>query len=517
MKISQVSLLILISSVTSFGGVDTTPTAGWKLVWSDEFNGAANSAPDPTKWTYDLGNNGGWGNNEQENYTSSTQNSYQDGQGHLVIQVLNNSGSYTSARLKTEGLYSLAYGRVVARIKIPYAQGIWPAFWMLGNNITTVGWPACGETDIMENFGVQNNDASSNHGTLHGPGYQGAGLSATYELPNGEQFAEDFHLFQIDWEPDSVKFYVDGNLYSTVTPASMPPGGTWPFDNNPMFFILNVAVGSSATPAPVGPPTGTSFPQQMLVDYVRVYQQVPLSISTTPNIAPWGVVNAASSGGVVAPGSLVSVYGINLADATYNSLFDTTAGQFATSTTSGVTATVNGVPAPLIYVSPTQINLQIPWETPTDPTAVQTVTVNTVSGSSYGEPLTLGPAAPAAFIDYSNNTALLNCNGSPITGGSICTIYGNGFGPKNAAASDGVPAPATSLTDIEVPGSPASCQLTVGGQTATVTYCGSAPFLVIDQLNFVYPTGIPANSGPQTASLDIDGQTGWFQLPGPTQ
>ena len=229
-------------------------------------------------------------------------NAYQDGQGHLVIQVLNSNGAYTSARLKTQGLYSFTYGKAVARVKIPYAQGIWPAFWTLGSDITTVPWPGCGEIDIMENFGVQNNDASVNHGTLHGPGYQGTGLTASYTLPGGRKLSDDYHLYQIQWSPGQVQLSVDGNVYSTVTTSMVPAGGSWVFDSNPLFFLLNVAVGSSSTPAPVGPPTGTTFPQQMLVDYVRVYQQVPIASATTPNVAPGGVVNAASSTDVVAPG-----------------------------------------------------------------------------------------------------------------------------------------------------------------------------------------------------------------------
>src|SRR5208337_734239 len=125
-----------------------------KLVWSDEFNGPANTPPDPTKWTYDLGNNYGWGNDELEIYTQSA--AYQDGAGNLVIHVAQNSnGSYTSARIKTQGLFNTKYGRVEAKIKIPYGQGIWPAFWMLGEDIDINGWPDCGEIDIMENIGKE--------------------------------------------------------------------------------------------------------------------------------------------------------------------------------------------------------------------------------------------------------------------------------------------------------------------------------------------------------------------------
>jgi beta-glucanase (GH16 family) len=246
----------------------------WRLVWSDEFNGAANTLPSAGNWTYDLGNgspgNPGWGNHELESYTASTANVFQDGSGNLVIRALNDGGVYTSGRIKTQNLFSFTYGKVEARIKIPYAQGIWPAFWMLGANIVPVGWPACGEIDIMENFGVQNGDASRNHGTLHGPGYPGTGITGLYTMPAGQKFADDFHVFSVEWEPDRVEFFVDGNSYLKTTPASMPAGSQWVFNGHPFFLLLNVAVGGS--PAPVGNPSATAFPQEMLVDYVRVYQ-----------------------------------------------------------------------------------------------------------------------------------------------------------------------------------------------------------------------------------------------------
>ncbi|HEX4229099.1 MAG TPA: glycoside hydrolase family 16 protein [Bryobacteraceae bacterium] len=241
--------------------------------WSDEFNGAPGSAPDPSKWTYDLGNSG-WGNEELETYTNSTANVFQDGQGHLVIRALKSGNGYTSGRIKTQGLYKFEYGRVEASIKIPYAQGIWPAFWMLGATIGSVGWPDCGEIDIMENFGLQAGDASTNHGTVHGPGYSGgAGITAKYVLPAGQVFSGAFHLFSLEWSPNTIKLLVDGNLYSTVTPASLPSGSPWVF-NSSFFLLLNVAIGGLPTGSPNA---STNFPQEMLVDYVRVYQ----------GFAPW--------------------------------------------------------------------------------------------------------------------------------------------------------------------------------------------------------------------------------------
>ncbi|HMD98480.1 MAG TPA: glycoside hydrolase family 16 protein [Terriglobia bacterium] len=275
----EVSLVVLLLVVSGCGGgsMSSAPSPPsvpqWTLVWSDEFSGPNGSAPDSTKWGYDVGGNG-WGNDELEYYTSRTQNAYvQD--GNLVIQALKETytGSdgvtrnYTSARLLTANLFSQAYGRFEARIKTPYGQGMWPAFWMLGNNIGQVGWPQCGEIDIMENIGKE---PSMIHGSIHGPGYTGGtGVSNSYTLPSGAQFADDFHVFAVEWEPNVVRFYVDSNLYATDTASSLPAGSTWAFDH-PFFIILNVAVGGDW---PGAPDSTTVFPQQMLVDYVRVYQK----------------------------------------------------------------------------------------------------------------------------------------------------------------------------------------------------------------------------------------------------
>jgi beta-glucanase (GH16 family) len=260
---------ILAVWVANVGLAQTVPLpSGWRLVWSDEFKGPPNSPPSPDKWTYDLGS--GWGNGELEVYTDSIRNAYQDGHGHLVIKALRSaSGGYTSARLKTWKKFAVEYGRIEARIKIPYGQGLWPAFWMLGANIQDpgVGWPQCGEVDIMENIG---REPGIIHGTIHGPGYSGAhGIGKPYELPAGERFALNFHLFSVDWEPAAIRFAVDRHVYHVVTPANLPAGAHWVYDH-PFFLLLNVAVGGNW---PGVPDSTTKFPQKMLVDYVRVYQR----------------------------------------------------------------------------------------------------------------------------------------------------------------------------------------------------------------------------------------------------
>jgi beta-glucanase (GH16 family) len=245
----------------------------WSLAWADEFDGPNGSGPDPSKWTMETGGNG-WGNNELEYYTSRTQNSFLNN-GSLVIKAIretftgpdNVTRDFTSARLITKNKFTQTFGRFEARIKIPSGQGMWPAFWMLGSTIDSAGWPSCGEIDIMENIG---REPSTVHGTIHGPGYSGAGgIGAAYSLPGGKKFADDFHTFAVEWEPNVARFYVDGILYQTRTPADLPRGTTWVFDH-PFFIILDVAVGGT-WPGP--PDSTTTFPQTMQVDYVRVYQR----------------------------------------------------------------------------------------------------------------------------------------------------------------------------------------------------------------------------------------------------
>jgi beta-glucanase (GH16 family) len=248
-------------------------SAGWKLVWQDEFDGPNGSTVDATKWVLEAGGSG-WGNKELEYYTTRPANAYIEN-GLLVIKAQretytgpdNLTRDYTSARLKTKGKFSLTYGRIESRLKIPFGQGIWPAFWMLGTDIDKVGWPSCGEIDIMENIG---REPSKVHGTIHGPGYSGgSGLEASYALPDGRRFADDFHVFSVEWEPNVIRFYVDRRLYKTRTPADLPANTRWVFDH-PFFILLNVAVGGSW---PGNPDASTVFPQTMKVDYVRVYQR----------------------------------------------------------------------------------------------------------------------------------------------------------------------------------------------------------------------------------------------------
>jgi beta-glucanase (GH16 family) len=265
--------LILIAAATVESSGQSSKQK-WKLIWQDEFNARDASPIDKSKWTPEVGGHG-WGNHELQYYTDRIDNAFQSN-GSLVIKAIkeeftgrdNVTRSYTSARLITKRTFTTTYGRFEARIKLPRGQGIWPAFWLLGNDIAKVGWPKCGEIDIMELIGKE---PSTIHGTIHGPGYSGGkGLSSSHSLGEGKQFADAFHVFAIEWEPKTIRFYCDDVLYKTVTAADLPPGTTWVYDH-PFYILLNVAVGGDW---PGNPDSTTSFPQAMLVDYIRVFKKL---------------------------------------------------------------------------------------------------------------------------------------------------------------------------------------------------------------------------------------------------
>jgi beta-glucanase (GH16 family) len=246
-----------------------TVTTKFDLVLEDNFD--VNGAPDPSIWTFETGRgsqNDGWGNNELQFYTDRPENAVVQN-GYLIItakQEAFQGASYTSARLKTQNLFDQQYGRFEARIKLPYGKGLWPAFWMLGSNIDEDGWPQCGEIDIMEYLG---NSPTQILGTLHGPGFSGGeSISKKYNLI-GNRFDNGFHVFGIEWTKDYINWYVDDVLYNQITRQQVEEqGGEWVFDNS-FFMILNMAVGGNL---PGNPDTNTTFPQRMIVDYVKVYQ-----------------------------------------------------------------------------------------------------------------------------------------------------------------------------------------------------------------------------------------------------
>jgi beta-glucanase (GH16 family) len=264
------SLLFLLAGCTAVPqSVEPAPTPapdwereGWTLVWQDEFDG---EAIDTDKWTYDIGGNG-WGNNEWQFYTDRPENVRIENE-MLVIEAREErfvTRNYTSGRIKTQDLSAFTYGRIEARMKLPYGNGIWPAFWMLGDDIGTAGWPRAGEIDIMEHIGRQ---PTHIHGTVHGPGYSGSGGVGHYKTFPSGSLSEEFHVYAIEWEPEVIRWYVDEEQFFMITPETIP--GDWVFDH-PFFIILNLAVGGNW---PGYPDETTVFPQFLTVDYVRVYQR----------------------------------------------------------------------------------------------------------------------------------------------------------------------------------------------------------------------------------------------------
>jgi beta-glucanase (GH16 family) len=255
-----------LQTVTNQISSTNPPATQWNIVWSDEFNGTSINR---NNWTYDLGG-GGWGNSELETYTSSPQNSYvSNGLLHIVVLQSGGGTGYTSARMKTQGLYNTpTYGRFQWRAALPAGTGMWPALWLLGSDYPSVGWPACGEIDVVENNGAT---PTWVQGSLHS---NSGGPTAIYNLPNGGS-TTNFHIYELDWTPTTIQWLVDGHVYETQSIGA-------PF-NAPFFFIMNVAVGGNyvGNPSTNAINSGTVFPQQMLVDYVRVLElTAPLALST---------------------------------------------------------------------------------------------------------------------------------------------------------------------------------------------------------------------------------------------
>lgn len=242
-----------------------------RLVWSDEFNGPANTSPDASKWIADVGT---WGytNQELETYTNSPANVSEDGHGHLAIVARQQTKTgpdgqtrnYTSARLETDGRFSTTYGLIKARIKIPAGAGLWPAFWLLGDDVNRVGWPACGEIDVLEALDGYPRVA---HGFINGPSDYAPHYTVAQTAISRRSLASGFHTYAIRWTPSSITWLLDGVPYGTTTRKNLPSGAKWVY-NHPFHIVLNLAVGGSWG----GPPTtSTRFPATLLVDWVRVY------------------------------------------------------------------------------------------------------------------------------------------------------------------------------------------------------------------------------------------------------
>lgn len=283
--------LVLLAGCGNDEGTDVgLQSSDLRLVFEDEFEGPEGSGIDTNIWNFDIGNGeNGWGNQESQYYTDRPENVSLDGQGNMVITARRESFegfNFTSARINTRNNFDEQFGRFEARIQMPGGRGLWPAFWMLGANIevepdddpNTVIWPFPGEIDITEQRGQE---PFRTHGSLHGPGYSaGQALGTSIDLENA-RFDEEFHTYAIEWSPDFIDYYLDGVRFNRLTPDDVPTGADWVFDDidadgnegtgHPFFMLLNVAVEGTF----VGDTTpSTVFPQQMIVDYVRVYELV---------------------------------------------------------------------------------------------------------------------------------------------------------------------------------------------------------------------------------------------------
>ncbi|MEC3916705.1 glycoside hydrolase family 16 protein [Nocardia sp. CDC160] len=248
----------------------------WRQTWSDEFDGPAGGRPDPAKWVYDRGGEPQWGNEEWQYYTDRPENVSTDGQGHLVITARRErlpgmSGcafgpcDVTSGRITTLDRFDQAYGRFEARMKVPAGKGFWPAFWLMGANLERRPWPGNGEIDVMETVG---DDPGTVHGSAHGPGFEDPGYTEDYEWDG--RLSDDFHLYAVEWTPDRIGWFLDDHRYFSIDKKTLKAGEKWVFDH-PFYALLNLAVGGTWP----GPPDETTvFPAALVVDYVRVYEQV---------------------------------------------------------------------------------------------------------------------------------------------------------------------------------------------------------------------------------------------------
>jgi len=261
-------LLLLLSVLT----MSSASHADARLLWGDEFNQTPGSRPQSSHWTYDLGANNGWGNKELQVYTDKAENACivedpQAGDGRaLAIRALKSGDLYSSARLKTEGLFGMTHGIIEARLKVPAGQGFLPAFWMLGDNIGKVGWPLCGEIDIMEVLG---HHTTRSYGTLHGQGFTAAkALGKPFDTKPETSYDRSYHVFSVERRPGRITWKIDGVTYHELTPDKLPAGSPWVYDA-PFHLLLNIAVGGVW---PGYPDATTPFPATMLVDYVRVYE-----------------------------------------------------------------------------------------------------------------------------------------------------------------------------------------------------------------------------------------------------
>jgi len=230
------------------------------VVWSDDFDGPEGSPPRTEFWQHEVG--GGWGDAQLQRYVDSTSTASITADGQLAITALREHDGVVSARLITKDRVLVSYGRVEARIKVPTGTGLWPAFWMLGSNIDEVGWPHCGEIDVME---YVSSEPTTVHGTVHGPGFAGVGAGIGHAHDSGVDLAADFHVYAVEWESERITWLLDDVPYFSLEPGGVPDGG-WVFQHG-FYLLVNLAVGGGWP----GNDAAADLPASMLVDWVRVH------------------------------------------------------------------------------------------------------------------------------------------------------------------------------------------------------------------------------------------------------
>ncbi len=415
--IGAAALLLLLS--TGFAHRASAQT--WTLKWSDEFNAASGTYPSSANWNYDTGNSG-FGNPEIENYcaagsntapcSTGTPNAYQDGNGNLVIHaVKNGSGQWTSARLKSLGLQQFQYGRIEARMKLPVGDGFWPAFWMLGVNESTVGWPQCGEQDILE--WVQAYTPTTTSSTTHGPGYSGAnGIGAKFVFPNGGRVDDsNYHIYGVIWGQNSIQYYRDSpsNIFLTTTSATIPSGDQWPF-NNPFFLLLNLAIGDGGFPGVTD--SSTPSTATMLVDYVRVYEPTAArNLNGTHTLTPQNntALRLDDQGGGTSNGNPIDVYTAN----------NTGAQNWAISST-------NVTPAGYYNLSTEGANCL----TASGTASGSAVTITPCNGSSAQAWNAVSAGGNFEFNPANNPGNCLDVRGDGTASGTVVQVYSCNAGPQ---------------------------------------------------------------------------------------
>src|ERR1035441_2603935 len=423
----------------SGAGTPTTYGQSLSLVWSDEFNSATSSNVDTTKWTFDTGNNGGWGNNELEFYTSRTNNAYvAGGLLHIHAQIENTNGfRYTSARMKTQGLFWTTYGRIEWRAKLPSGLGLWPALWMLGTNIVSIGWPGCGEIDVVENNGAT---ITFEQGSIH----SGTDATQIYNFTGGDSVT-NFNVYDLDWTSNSIKWSVNGVVYETQTSWGSSTGNPYPFPfNQPFFLLMNVAVGGNYLGNPSTNSINPSLPNEMQVDYVRVYNFV------TPTAPP------------ATPTGLTATGGNSFVTLNWNVSSNATSYYVKRALVSGGPYTTNANPMANSYTDTGVINCTTYYYVVSGVNAGGESTNSNEAAASMGASMAVAPASSDFGVIVTGSTAQVSfvvtnpcgatlagtavVGGSPFAIASGSPLYIAGFGSMNVVISF-TPASAGSFTD----------------------------------------------------------------------